>query len=89
MGYLKAFYYKRTDQPVGWFLHVLLPLKTNSINDIYFYNQTVGLGAISAAVMSSMDSSILASSSMFTYNVYAHLFREKVDFNVITCSFNS
>ncbi|CAC5390889.1 SLC5A7 [Mytilus coruscus] len=35
----------------------------------------IGLGAISAAVMSSMDSSILGSSSMFTYNIYAHLFR--------------
>ncbi|XP_046374505.2 high-affinity choline transporter 1-like [Haliotis rufescens] len=30
----------------------------------------IGLGAISAAVMSSMDSSILGSSSMFTHNVY-------------------
>ncbi|CAG2208477.1 CHT1 [Mytilus edulis] len=37
----------------------------------------IGLGAISAAVMSSMDSSILGSSSMFTYNIYAHLFRTK------------
>ncbi|CAG2208476.1 CHT1 [Mytilus edulis] len=36
-----------------------------------------GLGAISAAVMSSMDSSILGSSSMFTYNIYAQLFRTK------------
>ena len=37
-----------------------------------------GLGAISAAVMSSMDSSILGSSSMFTHNVYKQLFRPKV-----------
>ncbi|VDI34308.1 solute carrier family 5 (high affinity choline transporter), member 7 [Mytilus galloprovincialis] len=37
----------------------------------------IGLGAISAAVMSSMDSSILGSSSMFTNNIYAHLFRTK------------
>lgn len=37
----------------------------------------IGLGAISAAVMSSMDSSILGSSSMFTYNVYKQLFRQK------------
>jgi Na+/proline symporter len=29
-------------------------------------------------VMSSMDSSILASSSMFTYNIYSHLFRKNV-----------
>ncbi|XP_060596317.1 high-affinity choline transporter 1-like [Ruditapes philippinarum] len=37
----------------------------------------LGLGAISAAVMSSMDSSILGSSSMFTYNIYKHIFRQK------------
>lgn len=30
----------------------------------------VGLGAISAAVMSSADSSVLSSSSMFAHNVY-------------------
>lgn len=37
----------------------------------------LGLGAISAAVMSSMDSSILGSSSMFTYNIYKHIFKNK------------
>ncbi|XP_060081442.1 high affinity choline transporter 1-like [Ylistrum balloti] len=37
----------------------------------------IGLGAISAAVMSSMDSSVLASSSMFTKNVYKQLLRPK------------
>ena len=37
-----------------------------------------GLGAISAAVMSSMDSAILGSSAMFTHNIYHGLFRLKV-----------
>ncbi|ESO93741.1 hypothetical protein LOTGIDRAFT_104627 [Lottia gigantea] len=37
----------------------------------------LGLGAISAAVMSSMDSSILGSSSMFTHNIYNNIFRKK------------
>jgi len=46
------------------------------INVWFFF--FIGLGAISAAVMSSMDSSILASSSMFTYNIYFHLFRKNV-----------
>ncbi|XP_067664529.1 high affinity choline transporter 1-like [Haliotis asinina] len=37
----------------------------------------LGLGAISAAVMSSMDSSILGSSSMFTHNIYKNIFRPR------------
>nr|KAG5708710.1 hypothetical protein BaRGS_034927 [Batillaria attramentaria] len=37
----------------------------------------LGLGAISAAVMSSMDSSVLGSSAMFTHNIYRGLFRHK------------
>ncbi|XP_038046002.1 high-affinity choline transporter 1-like [Patiria miniata] len=37
----------------------------------------IGLGAVSAAVMSSADSSILSSSSMFTHNVYKQVFRPK------------
>ncbi|KAL3886225.1 hypothetical protein ACJMK2_026232 [Sinanodonta woodiana] len=37
----------------------------------------LGLGAISAAVMSSMDSAILGSSSMFTHNIYRQLFRKQ------------
>jgi high affinity choline transporter 7 len=36
---------------------------------------TVGLGAVAAAVMSSVDSSILAASSMFVCNVYRPQFR--------------
>jgi len=39
---------------------------------------TVGLGAIAAAVMSSVDSSILSASSMATWNVYRPLFKPKI-----------
>lgn len=37
-----------------------------------------GLGAVSAAVMSSADSSVLSASSMFARNVYRLVFRPKV-----------
>ncbi|KAK3107633.1 hypothetical protein FSP39_018781 [Pinctada imbricata] len=39
----------------------------------------LGLSAICAAVMSSMDSSILGSSSMFTNNIYKQILRQKAD----------
>lgn len=40
----------------------------------------IGLGAVSAAVMSSADSSMLSSSTLFALNVYKPVFRPKVSF---------
>jgi high affinity choline transporter 7 len=40
---------------------------------------TVGLGAVAAAVMSSVDSSILSAASMFAWNVYRPLCRPNAD----------
>lgn len=39
---------------------------------------TIGLGAIAAAVMSSVDSSILSASSMLSWNVWKPLFRPQI-----------
>jgi high affinity choline transporter 7 len=40
---------------------------------------TIGLGAIAAAVMSSVDSSILSASSMASWNLYRKLIRPNID----------
>ena len=55
---------------------LILPLVLQYLtpNFIAFF----GLGAISAAVMSSADSSVLSASSMFARNVWKLTFRQKV-----------
>jgi len=47
----------------------------------------VGLGAVSAAVMSSADSSVLSASSMFARNVWKLVFRNQVcNYDIIDIS---
>ena len=48
----------------------------------------VGLGAISAAVMSSADASILSCSSMFSRNIYKGAFRPSVCIRVISLQYS-
>src|SRR5699024_5012866 len=45
---------------------------------------TIGLGAIAAAVMSSVDSSILSASSMTSWNVYRPLFKPNISSEKLT-----
>ena len=52
--------------------------KSGDENEWFESCDVSGLSAISAAVMSSMDSSVLGSSSMFTHNIYREIFRKKV-----------
>ena len=46
------------------------------------YVSFCGLGAVSAATMSSADSSVLGASSMFARNVYRLIFRPRVRLNL-------
>ena len=47
----------------------------------------IGLGAISAAVMSSADSSVLSASSMFGHNIYKLIIRKNVSFSFLFYTF--
>lgn len=55
---------------------IILPMVLQNLtpNVISFF----GLGAVSAAVMSSADSCILSASSMFARNIYKLIFRQRV-----------
>ncbi|OQV18885.1 High-affinity choline transporter 1 [Hypsibius exemplaris] len=54
---------------------LILPLVLQNFNPAFV--SFIGLGAVSAAVMSSADSSILSASSMFAWNIYRPLVRPK------------
>ncbi|KAL7631297.1 UNVERIFIED_CONTAM: hypothetical protein RMT77_018400 [Armadillidium vulgare] len=54
---------------------LILPLVIHHLTPTWI--SYLGLGAVSAAVMSSADSSILSSSSMFARNLYKNVFRNK------------
>ncbi|GFS07167.1 high-affinity choline transporter 1-like [Elysia marginata] len=62
---------------------LILPLVINEFTPGVI--SLLGLGAISAAVMSSMDSSILGTSSMFTHNIYHEMFRSNASKLELRC----
>jgi high affinity choline transporter 7 len=55
---------------------MILPIVLQYLCPVYI--SFFGLGAVSAAVMSSADSSILSASSMFARNIYQLSFRQNV-----------
>ena len=54
----------------------VLPLALQNLTPSWV--SVLGIGAISAAVMSSMDSALLSIASMFTHNIYKNLLRKQV-----------
>lgn len=58
---------------------MILPIVLQYLCPVYI--SFFGLGAVSAAVMSSADSSILSASSMFARNIYQLSFRQSVSLN--------
>nr|XP_045610008.1 high-affinity choline transporter 1-like [Procambarus clarkii] len=61
--------------PDGYQAKLVLPLVMQYLTPEWV--AFVGLGAVSAAVMSSADSSVLSASSMFARNIYKNVFRQK------------
>jgi solute carrier family 5 (high affinity choline transporter), member 7 len=55
---------------------LILPLVLQYLTPSYI--SFFGLGAVSAAVMSSADSSVLSASSMFARNIWKLVFRQNV-----------
>jgi high affinity choline transporter 7 len=56
---------------------LILPLVLQYLTPAYI--SFFGLGAVSAAVMSSADSSVLSASSMFARNIWKLVFRQNVN----------
>ncbi|KAK6486512.1 high-affinity choline transporter 1-like [Huso huso] len=54
---------------------IIMPIALQHLCPVYI--SIAGIGAIAAVVMSSMDSTLLSSSSMFTHNIYKKIIRKK------------
>ncbi|XP_058887098.1 high-affinity choline transporter 1-like isoform X2 [Acipenser ruthenus] len=54
---------------------IILPIALQHLCPVYI--SIAGIGAIAAAVMSSMDSALLAAGSMFAFNIYKNMLRKR------------